>query len=70
MCERHPFMKPHCPECKSIAKPHSKITGLKGVKTLIVYCSQCGCILGAVEYKPSDDAGTYNPTERPDDSDS
>jgi hypothetical protein len=47
-------MKPHCPECKTIEKPHSKITGLKGCKVLIVYCSQCGCILGAVEYNPTE----------------
>lgn len=45
-------MKPHCPQCKSTEKPHSKITGLKGTKTLIVYCSSCGCILGAINHDP------------------
>jgi len=49
------MIKPHCPECKSTEKPHSKITGLKGVKVLIVYCSQCGCMVGAVPYAPSGD---------------
>ncbi len=51
------MIKPHCPECKSTDKPHSKITGLKGVRTLIVYCSACGCILGAVPYVPTPGSG-------------
>ncbi|MBI3735846.1 hypothetical protein HY256_04960 [Candidatus Sumerlaeota bacterium] len=44
------MLKPHCPECKSTSKPHSKITGLKGERVLIVYCSDCGCMVGAVPY--------------------
>jgi hypothetical protein len=40
--------RPHCPECKTTSKPHSKITGLKGHRVLLVYCSECGSIFGAV----------------------
>ena len=58
------MMKPHCPECKSTEKPHSKITGLKGVKVLIVYCSQCGCIVGSVPYCPSGDTAALDTQDR------
>lgn len=51
------MVKPFCPACKSTDKPHSKITGLKGVRALIVYCSACGCILGAVNYTPAPGSG-------------
>lgn len=51
------MIRPHCPECKSTDKPHSKITGLKGVKVLLVYCSNCGSIVGAVEYNPTEELG-------------
>ncbi len=60
------MIKPHCPECKTTDKPHSKITGLKGVKTLIVYCSACGSILGAVPYVPTEGAGPVPMGGRPD----
>lgn len=51
--------KPHCPNCKSTSKPHSKITGLKGERVLLVYCSECGCMMGAVNYTQKDDAASH-----------
>lgn len=48
---------PHCPECKQarpsvLCYPQAVAAGEKTVPTVVVYCLNCGCILGVARVQP------------------